>query len=345
MVADIKGYAEQIKANTGFEFSIFTEDGKLIFGNEENFKVDLYSSEGVFIDEQRGITVFNVKFNKALYFGVLKGTKIEQKNYAYLLSELLEGYSSRGSSLKKEEFYKALVLGELDVLRIRRYLKKYDIEDKNACAILITSVGKSAEVVEICNNYSERDVCFSTEIDENQCVVVKYINKKLDEYHSATEFAEYLTRLIYEETGYKTEAAIGGTVENIENIFKSFTQALQTKRMSLSMNLRKGIHTYNEFMLYHILEELPEYKLREFYRQLTNLSEKEIFDDEELIVTAEEFLENSLNVSETSRKLYLHRNTLTYRLDKIENETGLNLRKFSDAVIFRLVVLLKNLIS
>ena len=70
----------------------------------------------------------------------------------------------------------------------------------------------------------------------------------------------------------------------------------------------------------------------------------EIFDDEEMVNTAEEFLENSLNVSETLRKLYLHRNTLTYRLDKIEKATGLDIRKFSDAVTFRLITVLSKLV-
>ena len=73
---------------------------------------------------------------------------------------------------------------------------------------------------------------------------------------------------------------------------------------------------------------------------LMDKSARAIFDDQEMISTAEEFLENSLNVSETSRKLFLHRNTLMYRLDKIEKLTGLNLRNFSDAVTFRLITML-----
>ena len=71
---------------------------------------------------------------------------------------------------------------------------------------------------------------------------------------------------------------------------------------------------------------------------------REIFSDPEMTDTAEEFLENSLNASETSRKLYLHRNTLTYRLDKIERATGLNIRKVSDAVVFRMITILSRLI-
>ena len=64
-----------------------------------------------------------------------------------------------------------------------------------------------------------------------------------------------------------------------------------------------------------------------------------------MINTAEEFLENTLNASETSKKLYLHRNTLTYRLDKIERSTGLNIRRFSDAMTFRLITYLYKLLK
>jgi carbohydrate diacid regulator len=64
-----------------------------------------------------------------------------------------------------------------------------------------------------------------------------------------------------------------------------------------------------------------------------------------MVLTAEEFLDSSLNVSETARKLYLHRNTLIYRLDKLEKETGLNIRQFSDAITFRLITILSKLLS
>ena len=64
-----------------------------------------------------------------------------------------------------------------------------------------------------------------------------------------------------------------------------------------------------------------------------------------MVNTAEEFLENSLNVSETSRNLFMHRNTLMYRLDKIERVMGLNLRKFSDAVTFRIITILFKLVK
>ena len=70
-----------------------------------------------------------------------------------------------------------------------------------------------------------------------------------------------------------------------------------------------------------------------------------LIEDEEMLETAEVFLQSSLNVSETSRNLYMHRNTLLYRLDKIEKSTGLNIRLFSDAVSFRVLTVLHKLLK
>ena len=78
----------------------------------------------------------------------------------------------------------------------------------------------------------------------------------------------------------------------------------------------------------------------EYLELLLDSDAEDIFTDKEMIQTAEVFLENNLNVSETSRNLFLHRNTLTYRLDKIERQSGLDIRKFSDAVTFRLITVL-----
>ena len=94
-----------------------------------------------------------------------------------------------------------------------------------------------------------------------------------------------------------------------------------------------------------MLEDVPESRLREYTGQFRIENAEEVLADEDMITTAEEFLENSLNISETSRNLYMHRNTLMYRLDKIERITGLNIRKFSDAVTFRVITILYKLLK
>ena len=94
-----------------------------------------------------------------------------------------------------------------------------------------------------------------------------------------------------------------------------------------------------------MLEDIPDALLSQYYMEITDEQCKEIFDDAEMLGTAEAFLQSSLNVSETSRNLYMHRNTLLYRLDKIEKATGLNIRQFSDAVSFRVLTVLHTLLK
>lgn len=124
----------------------------------------------------------------------------------------------------------------------------------------------------------------------------------------------------------------------------SYRQALSALRMGAIFEQNATVSTYKEYLLVKMLEDMPKYKLQEFLDILLEPESKAILSDPEMLTTAEEFLHTSLNVSETSRHLYMHRNTLMYRLDKIERATGLDIRKFQDAMTFRLVMILYKLI-
>ena len=138
---------------------------------------------------------------------------------------------------------------------------------------------------------------------------------------------------------------MGGKVPSVAEANTSFQQAMTTLRVSTAMNSKGEVHTFKEFLLVKMLEDIPKFKLNEYLEILLDSDAKSVFSDPEMINTAEEFLENTLNASETSKKLYLHRNTLTYRLDKIERSTGLNIRRFSDAMTFRLITYLYKLLK
>ena len=125
----------------------------------------------------------------------------------------------------------------------------------------------------------------------------------------------------------------------------SYTQAVTAVRMSGIFHSEGEVHSYREYLLVRMLEDVPESRLKEYLEQFQVSGMGEVFADKEMTATAEEFLENSLNVSETSRNLFMHRNTLMYRLDKIERITGLNIRKFSDAVTFRVITILHKLLK
>ena len=150
---------------------------------------------------------------------------------------------------------------------------------------------------------------------------------------------------VEEELGVAVKVGIGSVVAGFQDCALSYQQALTAIRMTNVFGTKASVSTYKEYVLVKMLEDMPKHKLQEFLDILEDSEAKSTFADPEMVSTAEEFLHTSLNVSETSRNLYMHRNTLMYRLDKIERATGLDIRKFQDAMTFRLIMILHKLLG
>ncbi|MBE5733963.1 MAG: hypothetical protein E7347_02800 [Clostridiales bacterium] len=344
MDADIRVFINGITEKTGIEFSVFDANGNFVAGAGQPGEIVPTDFDGVKMDESQNKTLFYIKYKSKCFIGRIEGIGESAKNYAYLIGELAENSFFKESGLSRTDFCKAILLGETNYTQISRYMRKYSMKDMPAFVMVIgVAQSKINDVKNLLANFVVDGIDFVVEIDESQLAFVKFMDDD-SEYHSSTEYAEFLKQSVYEETGSVVRISIGGTVKTIADLSTSFSQAMTAVRMATAINSKGDIHSFKEYMLIKMLEDLPKYKLNEYLEMLMDTNASEIFDDEEMVNTAEEFLENSLNVSETSRKLYLHRNTLTYRLDKIEKETGLNIRKFSDAVTFRLITILAKLV-
>ena len=345
MEADIKVFINGIREKTGIEFSVYDSQGEFIAGNGTVGDTAPTGFEGVWQDQEKNKTFFSIKYKSKSFIGSIDGITQAEKNYAYLIGELAENSFFKESGLSRAEFCNAILLGETNYSQIVRYMRKYNMRDTASFVMVISCAPNfMLDVQNHLNAYGVEGVDFVVKIDDEQLAFVKFFDEESNEYQSSTEYAEFLRQSIYEETGAPVRISIGGTVKTIADLSTSFSQAMAAVRMRNAINSRGEVHSFKEYILIKMLEDLPKYKLNEYLETLMDTGAKEIFADPEMINTAEEFLENSLNASETSRKLYLHRNTLTYRLDKIEKATGLNIRKFSDAVTFRLITVLAKLV-
>lgn len=343
MDTEIKGFVEEINSQTGIRLAVFDENGLFLAGDVAvSNRVTLdKTSKPVFDDHNT--TFFKMKFRNKNYVGGINGKGKEEQNYAFLICELAEKDYSKNTTMSREDFFKLVLFGEASYFQISKYANKY-FSNKTAC-VMIVSCEKcsSKDVLNVILNYMANNTDFACVLDEKQCVIIKYAENNDSEYRSANEFAEFLSLSIYEEIGVSVSISIGSSVKTVSDLSTSFSQAGMVKRMSKSLSAKDGVHSFKEYIFVKMLEDLPKYKLNEYLELLMDEKAKDIFNDEEMIFTAEEFLEDNLNVSETSRKIYLHRNTLMYRLDKIEKATGLNIRNFSDAVTFRLITILSKL--
>lgn len=347
MENDIKVFVKGIIEKTGLDFSVYSANGEFICGATNLKEKVPCDFEGIKTLPALNKTVFYIKYKSKSFIGCLEGATKIQENYAYLITELAENAFLKDAGLTRAEFCKAILLGEVNHSQISKYVRKYEMKDLPAFVMVISANKKSfADVLHLLKTYSDDSLDFAVDIDDNQLAYVKFVDEIIEnEYQSSTEYAMVLKQSIYEETGSSVKIAIGSTVKTLADLSTSFAQAMTAVRMSNALNSKGDIHSFKEYMLIKMLEDMPKYKLNEYLEILLDNTAKEIFFDEEMTNTAEEFLENSLNVSETSRKLYLHRNTLTYRLDKIEKGAGLDIRKFSDAVTFRLITILSKLVK
>lgn len=242
---------------------------------------------------------------------------------------------------ERQEYLKNILLGEGGEWYAFCFLSKYNLSDQACFAVSIQEEKKIVETVA----HLERCVADTRDMvvkmDENRCAVVKFC----EEGQTPFDFAQFLSQSLYEEIGVKASVGVGCEVNSFTEISASYQQAITAVRMSELFHSKGEVHSYKEYLLVKMLEDVPEARLKDYLEQLQIGNASEVFEDEDMLGTAEEFLENSLNISETSRNLYMHRNTLMYRLDKIERITGLNIRKFSDAVSFRVITILYKLMK
>lgn len=318
---------EELKNQTGLEFSYRpATDGE--------------EKEDIFADERKGVTCFFFQAQGKQYLGSLYGCSPAEYNYAVLLKRLIEK-DSIGKTLSREEYLRSILQGKQPIGEMKKYVERYSVPD-GACFCVCLRVERNLpETVEVLLQAVSAPGDYLCTLDENRIAFLKF--DEAERYPSASEFALFLAQSVFEEVGVHPLIGVGDTVKRFAEIGDSFRQAAFALRMSSAFRIKGEVHTYKEFLLVKMLEEIPLSKRQEYMNEYLTDESKELLENEDMLNTAEEFFLNSLNVSETARKLFMHRNTLMYRLDKIERTTGLDIRKFSDAVSFRVLTLLYQL--
>lgn len=344
MNSDILYFIDDVYEKTNTAISIYSVEGQFLCGRED-FGSGIFSQVlEVSLDKEKDLTFFPLAIKNNEFVGVIKGSTLAEKKLAVLFNELAKRFQFKESTVSKEEFCKQLLLGQVNAFQAKSYTTKYNMKEMPAY-VMVVSVEKKYidDVMALLNDYGEDGTDFAVKVEPELLALVKFVEEKQRNFHSPTEYADFLVNSIFEEMKIAVNVCIGGTVPTIYDLSTSYEQALATERMSRLVGAKGQVHSFKEFVFIKLIEDMPKHKLSENFEFLLDSGAKEIFDDAEMVLTAEEFLDNNLNSSETARKLFLHRNTLTYRLEKIERLTGLDIRKFSDAITFRLISIINKL--
>ena len=172
---------------------------------------------------------------------------------------------------------------------------------------------------------------------ENDIILLEKSDNTLDR---AGSNAEMIRDMANTEIYAHVYIGIGNAYEGILNIRQSFREAKEAIRIGRLYNLPREIFILKDLLAERIVSLIPRDRVEELAGNVLKGDINSVLDGE-MIRTVETFFKSNLNVSDSSRILYIHRNTLLYRLDKLEKATGLDIRKFEDAVVFKLSYLLK----
>ena len=248
---------------------------------------------------------------------------------AFQIQNLLVAY--------KERFDKGNFIKNLLLVDIYNRAKKLHIEVavKRIVYVIETKNEKDINALETVRNlFSGRVKDFITAVDEKNIIVVREV-KPTETYDDMEKTAQIMMDMLNTEAMSDVHIAYGTVVNELKDVSKSYKEAKMAMDVGKIFNKEKRIVAYSKLGIGRLIYQLPV--------QLCHMFIKEIFEgkspdefDEETLITIKKFFENSLNVSETSRQLYIHRNTLVYRLDKLQKSTGLDLRVFEDAITFKI---------
>ena len=184
-------------------------------------------------------------------------------------------------------------------------------------------------------NGNSRD--FVTAVDENNVIVVHDLSCG-DSPKEIDKTAKIIENYLVKEGLKGVRVAYGTVVKEIKEVSRSYKEA----RMALDVGKiffdERNIIAYSELGIGRLIYQLPIPLCKMFIKEIFGGKSPDEFD-EETLTTINKFFENSLNVSETSRQLFIHRNTLVYRLDKLQKSTGLDLRVFEDAITFKIALM------
>jgi carbohydrate diacid regulator len=144
--------------------------------------------------------------------------------------------------------------------------------------------------------------------------------------------------VLHTEAVPKVKVAFGNIISEIKEVSRSYKEAKMAMDVGKIFYPDNNIIAYNQLGIGRLIYQLPLPLCKMFIKEIFENRSPDEFD-EETLTTINKFFENSLNVSETSRQLYIHRNTLVYRLDKLQKSTNLDLRVFEDAITFKIALM------
>ncbi len=256
------------------------------------------------------------------------------------LQHLIVAYKER---YDRNNFFQNLLLDNMLLVDIYNRAKKLHIEvsARRAVFLIETDKEKDSAAAEFLNGmFSSQVGDYITAVDESSVILIKELVPE-EEYERLDQIANTIVDMMNMEAMLNVRVAYGTIVGELKEVSKSYKEAKMALDVGKIFYAEKKVSAYNTLGIGRLIYQLPINLCRIFINEIfgSNIPGEL---DEETLTTINKFFENNLNVSETSRQLFVHRNTLVYRIEKLEMSTGLDIRTFEDALTFKIALMVVN---
>lgn len=256
------------------------------------------------------------------------------------LQNLIIAYKER---YDRNNFFQNLLLDNLLLVDIYNRAKKLHVETAVPRVVFLveTKMEKDGFATELLKGmFSSQSGDYITSVDESSVILIKALGEET-ESENLDQIARTILDTLSAEAMINARVSYGTVVQELKDVSKSYKEAKMALDVGKIFYAEKSIAAYSTLGIGRLIYQLPVNLCRIFIQEIFGDDIPEEIDDETL-TTINKFFENNLNISETSRQLFVHRNTLVYRIEKLQKSTGLDIRTFDDALTFKIALMVVN---
>lgn len=253
------------------------------------------------------------------------------------IRSLIEAYSEKND---KNAFMQKLLLGSYSEVEAFNRAKKLHISSSCQRAVFLVETRQAGDehaLTMIRNIFSARTHDFITSVDDKGIIIVREL-VSTETYENLEATAHMLVDMLGAEAMTQAWVAYSNVANGLRDLANAYKEARMALEIGKIFYSERNVFGYRKLGIGRLIYQLPEEVCEMFIEEIFDGESLEVIDGETLNIIRT-FFENNLNLSETSRQLYVHRNTLVYRFEKIQKRFGLDLRSFEDALTFKIAML------
>ncbi len=349
----IQNTIDELNSITKVDFAVFDVESGLVARTENSEIYDIEIIESFIdssIDSQTSGDCHFFKVNdegEVQYIVISSGladlSYTMGKVVVCQLQALLVAYKER---IDRNNFFQNLILDNLLLVDIHNRAQKLHIENEKKRMVYLVEVQNDRDNVApqlMKSLFVEQGGNYITSVDEKTIILVKDMedNTSKEDYD---EVANTIVDMMEAEAMLRVRVAYGLPVKELKSISKCYKEAKMSLEVGSIFHSEMNVLSYETLGIGRLIYQLPVNLCKIFVKEVFGDTVPEDID-EETITTINKFFENNLNVSETARQLYIHRNTLVYRMEKLQKAIGLDMRNFDDAVTFKIAMMVVDYVN